>query len=237
MSGEQRVTDEAVQHIVVHGRVPTGGLATQYEIRLANALAEERLCTANLDTMGRATEAKLVERENQLADAIAKAGRFEGQLATLRTAYETSVRGQAEAEAKLTAALAEVERLKAIVDAADKGSPIYAAVERILDEKSAWIARPSAEVTRSIAMATGIAWGAASKDVAGEMFDRATAAESALSATKAKLEAVEEAIAETLKAYGALLNDYSGMSPHWNELEIATDKLAALTTQEKTDGR
>jgi small-conductance mechanosensitive channel len=74
MSGEQRVTDEAVQHIVVHGRVPTGGLATQYEIRLANALAEERLCTANLDTMGRATEAKLrdalddIERRRKLAN-------------------------------------------------------------------------------------------------------------------------------------------------------------------------
>ena len=57
----------------------------------------------------RATEAKLRKRENQLADALAKAGRFEGQLATLNTAYETSVRGQAAAEAKLTAALAELD--------------------------------------------------------------------------------------------------------------------------------
>lgn len=35
--------------------------------------------------------------------------------------------------------------------------PVYKAVERILDEESAWIARPSPEVTRRIALAATIA--------------------------------------------------------------------------------
>ena len=34
---------------------------------------------------------------------------------------------------------------------------VYAAVERILDEHSAWIARPSPEVTRAVALAATIA--------------------------------------------------------------------------------
>jgi hypothetical protein len=41
---------------------------------------------------------------------------------------------------------------------ADKGSPIYKAVERVLDEHSAWIARPNDAVTRAIALAAGVAW-------------------------------------------------------------------------------
>lgn len=35
---------------------------------------------------------------------------------------------------------------------------VYKAVERALDECSAWIARPDAECTRKVAMAAGIAW-------------------------------------------------------------------------------
>ena len=35
---------------------------------------------------------------------------------------------------------------------------IYKAVERVLDEHSAWIARPNAEVTKRVALAAGIAW-------------------------------------------------------------------------------
>lgn len=35
---------------------------------------------------------------------------------------------------------------------------IYQAVERVLDEHSAWIARPSSDVTRAIALAAGVAW-------------------------------------------------------------------------------
>lgn len=35
--------------------------------------------------------------------------------------------------------------------------PVYKAVERILDEHSAWIARPSPEVTKAVALAATIA--------------------------------------------------------------------------------
>lgn len=35
---------------------------------------------------------------------------------------------------------------------------IYSAVERVLDEHSAWIARPNPEVTKAVALAAGIAW-------------------------------------------------------------------------------
>jgi hypothetical protein len=35
--------------------------------------------------------------------------------------------------------------------------PVYKAVERILDEKSAWIARPSPEVTKAVALAATVA--------------------------------------------------------------------------------
>lgn len=49
--------------------------------------------------------------------------------------------------------------LKAAFDAYESAVeiPLYNAVERILDEESAYISRPSCEVTRRIAMAAGIA--------------------------------------------------------------------------------
>jgi len=64
----------------------------------------------------------------------------------------------AEAADTLTRLTAEVERLQAIITAADCGSPIYKAVERVLDEKSAWISRPNHEVTSAVALSAGIAW-------------------------------------------------------------------------------
>lgn len=53
---------------------------------------------------------------------------------------------------------AENSRLGEIISAADKGSPVYEAVKRILDEKSTWVAPPNDEVTKAIALAAGIAW-------------------------------------------------------------------------------
>ena len=38
-----------------------------------------------------------------------------------------------------------------------RGTPVYKSVERILDEHSAWIARPSVEVTKAVAFAATIA--------------------------------------------------------------------------------
>lgn len=156
-----RVTDEAVQHIVVHGRVPTGGLATQYEIRLANALAEERLCTANLDTMGRATEAKL------------------------------------------TAALAEVERLTADADEAIAG---------LSDARDQY------------------------RRASHENHQRATAAESALAATKAKLEALERVIGFVESWVANRVSVYS-VAALDGMFAMTRDRIAALTTQETDHGR
>ena len=53
---------------------------------------------------------------------------------------------------------AENDKLQSLISAVDKGAPIYKAVERILDEKSAWIARPNHEVTEAVALSAGIAW-------------------------------------------------------------------------------
>lgn len=61
----------------------------------------------------------------------------------------------ADAIETLSSKLAAARR---ILSAADKGSPIYIAVQRVLDENSAWIAAPNPEVVKQIALAAGIAW-------------------------------------------------------------------------------
>lgn len=155
---------------------------------MADATPEPRVSDDAIDTI------------RDVADLLQhQPGRFEKQFWALHEAangvehfieqQEATIASKAEA---LAAKEAEIERLAEIVAAADKGSPIYDAVERILDEKSAWIARPSAEVTRAIAMAAGIAWSTASKDAAGELFDRATAAEAALKAAREALGEIEK---------------------------------------------
>jgi len=58
----------------------------------------------------------------------------------------------------ITALTAENERLQSIITAADRGSPIYKAIEQRLDEMSAWIARPNDDVTQAVALTAGIAW-------------------------------------------------------------------------------
>ncbi|HXF55664.1 MAG TPA: hypothetical protein VNK52_16240 [Hyphomicrobiaceae bacterium] len=50
---------------------------------------------------------------------------------------------------------------EALVDRQQKltvPTTIYDAVERVLDEHSAWIARPNPNVTKAVALAAGIAW-------------------------------------------------------------------------------
>lgn len=71
----------------------------------------------------------------------------------------------------------ELDEARAVIAAADKGSPIYKAVERVLDEHSAWISRPSHKVTQAVALAAGVAWMSAEKiDPNLEEIDRALAA-------------------------------------------------------------
>ena len=71
----------------------------------------------------------------------------------------------------------ERDEARAILAAADKGTPIYRAVERVLDDHSAWIADPREDVTKAIALAAGVAWMSAEKvDPNLEEMDRALAA-------------------------------------------------------------
>jgi hypothetical protein len=69
-------------------------------------------------------------------------------------------RAPSPAEAALREALAVVERLS--------GVPLIKSIERILDEHSAWIARPSPEVTKAVALAAGIAGAEANRQAASE---------------------------------------------------------------------
>lgn len=98
--------------------------------------------------------------------------------------------------ARLRKAEAERDEARAIIAAADKGHPIESAVERVLDEHSAWIARPSPDVTKAIALATGIAWMYAPFFGANA---RAEAAEAREADLRAKLVAAREALAEIAK--------------------------------------
>lgn len=67
-----------------------------------------------------------------------------------------------ERERALSAQLAEARRerdeAQTILAASDRGSPIYKAVERVLDEHSARISMPNRKVAEAIALASGIAW-------------------------------------------------------------------------------
>lgn len=107
-----------------------------------------------------------------------------------------------DARADIEAALEERDRLKverdearALLSAADKGHPIESAVERVLDEHSAWIARPSQDVTRAVALAAGIAWMYAPIFGAN---DRANAAEARALASESRVSALREALASAL---------------------------------------
>lgn len=66
--------------------------------------------------------------------------------------------GLAERDATIIRLTRELDEARSTLAAADRGAPIYKAVERVLDEHSAWIARPSDDVTKAIALAAGVAW-------------------------------------------------------------------------------
>lgn len=100
------------------------------------------------------------------------------------------------ARKRAEAAERERDQARAVLAAADKGTPIYKAVERILDEHSAWIARPSDDVTKAIALAAGVAWMTAEKvDPSLDEMDRALSeARAALAAAQAEAEKLREAL-------------------------------------------
>jgi len=55
------------------------------------------------------------------------------------------------------ALLDRVEKAEALIAKSAKDTPVYKAVERVLDEKSAWVARPNSGVTMAIAIAATLA--------------------------------------------------------------------------------
>lgn len=71
----------------------------------------------------------------------------------------------------LTRRLAEVTKERdaavAVIRATEKGGTVYAVVERVLDERSAWVARPDHETTFRVALAAVIAANSLLGDPAG----------------------------------------------------------------------
>ena len=124
---------------------------------------------------------------------------------------------------------AEVEKYKAIIAAADRGTPIYKAVQRILDEQSAWIARPNDDCTYAIALAAGIAWTIHYPvEVVDQNLELLLEANH-LRAEVAKKDAALRPLACTCEAkHQAECSRSEVDCPFWNA-------RAALTTQEKQD--
>lgn len=77
--------------------------------------------------------------------------------------------------------------------------PVIKAIERALDECSAWIARPSPDVTRQVAIAAGIAWQANMNHEANRVPD--------LEDRIAALEAEERALREGLRPFSDAVDD------------------------------
>ena len=91
----------------------------------------------------------------------------------------------------------ERDEARIVLAAADKGTPIYRAVERVLDEHSAWIADPREDVTKAIALAAGVAWMAAEKvDPNLEEMDRA------LAAARAENDRLRAILSDAVALYG-----------------------------------
>lgn len=68
-------------------------------------------------------------------------------------------------------ARADIERLQTMLTATEKHGSVYAAVERVLDERSAWVARPNHETTMRVALAATIAANDILGDPVGKVAD------------------------------------------------------------------
>ncbi len=91
--------------------------------------------------------------------------------------------GEAALERTCGELLAEIDRRGAALDDGE----LFKNIQRVLDEHSAWIARPSNDVTKAIAIVAGI-WGSRYAEAAERQRDEALAA-----LEKARADALEEA--------------------------------------------
>ena len=99
------------------------------------------------------------------------------------------------------ALVARVEKAEALITKAGKNAPVYKSVEKILDEHSAWIARPDRKVTAAVALAavTAADLEAGASHVLGALHERCDAAE----AENAHLRALLTRAGEALKPFAA----------------------------------
>ncbi len=88
-----------------------------------------------------------------------------------------------------------IEAAEALIAKSGKGTPVYKAVEKILDEHSAWIARPNRKVAKSVALSAVIAADIESgaSHLLGELHERCDQAE----AENARLRAVLNGVASS----------------------------------------
>lgn len=101
--------------------------------------------------------------------------------------------GEAALERTCGELLAEIDRRGAALDDGE----LFKNIQRVLDEHSAWIARPSNDVTKAIAIVAGI-WGSRYAEAAERQRDEALAA-----LEKARADALEEAKSACLDLTGS----------------------------------
>lgn len=145
---------------------------------------------------------------------------------------------------ELDTARAEIERLKSMFTATEKHGSVYAAVERVLDERSAWVARPNHETTLRVALAATIAANDILGDPVGKVADaqcavtnaeiarddeqeRADRAESALTAAQARI-AEQQASLEAIEL-ACLSEDDDSAAINANVFDIVTRARATLS--------
>lgn len=132
----------------------------------------------------------------------------------------------------------ELDEARAVIAAADKGSPIYKAVERILDDQSAWIVRPNADVTKAIALAAGVAWMAAEKIDPGldEMDRSLSEAHAALAAAQAENARLREATTATIAAIAQLQHAFGAPGDYGYNTPRGDALFALYRAQYSLDG-
>ena len=127
----------------------------------------------------------------------------------------------------LASAEKERDEARALLAAADRGSPVYAAVERVLDEESAWIARPNAEVTKRVALVAAIACDLAFGAEMRKALDGEDAAKASLASKDAEIERLtkerDESVKQERESCAFDAERVSGLGDPWTIETIAAN--------------